>query len=312
MRKEMAAMAQELSKGFPTLARAYDEYWELRDSDEAEWFQLKLVGGKAPVAADRIRVHSQRARAAEKEARINRWMLEYYEQLVPALKKLREQENREQDGEEEEDPARKWLDDDEYAALNEDERGQRALEKYWKAKKKPWQLGRDYERFIGYEYQWAGWEVDYNGIIMGREDLGRDLICTKGDQTRIVQAKYWKHGSTVHEKHVFQLYGSVVLWRMSDENWKRECAGVFVTSTELSDTARHIAERLEIDVLEGRVFDTGYPCIKCNRESGIYHLPFDFHYDRFTPRKERGDAWVRTCAEAAALHCRRAWKWRGN
>ena len=52
-------------------------------------------------------------------------------------------------------------------------------------------IGHLYERQIRYLYETNGWRVDPYGIEKGKSDLGRDLICTKGKQILIVQAKNW-------------------------------------------------------------------------------------------------------------------------
>ena len=50
----------------------------------------------------------------------------------------------------------------------------------------------------------------YQGIEMGLADLGRDLICTNGQQTEIVQCKYWSKEKKINEKHINQLFGTTV------------------------------------------------------------------------------------------------------
>ena len=48
-------------------------------------------------------------------------------------------------------------------------------------------IGELYERQIRYLYEKNGWKVIPYGILKGKEDLGRDLICTKGKQVLIIQ-----------------------------------------------------------------------------------------------------------------------------
>jgi hypothetical protein len=40
-------------------------------------------------------------------------------------------------------------------------------------------IGELYERQIRYLYEKSGWRVVPYGILKGKNDLGRDLICTK-------------------------------------------------------------------------------------------------------------------------------------
>ena len=52
-------------------------------------------------------------------------------------------------------------------------------------------IGELYERQIRYIYEKNGWLVKPYGILKGRSDLGRDLLCYKKKQIHIVQAKCW-------------------------------------------------------------------------------------------------------------------------
>lgn len=83
------------------------------------------------------------------------------------------------------------------------------MDRYWQSKKAPWQIGRDYERYVGYLHERDGFKVEYHGIELGLEDLGRDLICIRGNEVRIIQCKYWRAQKTMHEKHVCQIYGDI-------------------------------------------------------------------------------------------------------
>ena len=189
---------------------------------------------------------------------------------------------------------------------------QLALDRYWTRPKTKWEVGRDYERFIGYEYESQGFEVHYQGIIEGFADLGRDLIATKGGCTEIVQCKYWSSDKTIHEKHVFQLFGTLTAYRLDHPS--DNATGVFATSTSLSERARQFASALQIRVSEGKPLER-YPCIKCNisRRSGekIYHLPFDQQYDSTVIEAERLERFAFTVAEAERLGFRRAHRWLG-
>ena len=54
-------------------------------------------------------------------------------------------------------------------------------------------IGEFYERQIRYLYETKGWRVEPYGILKGKSDLGRDLICTKKKQVLIIQAKNWSN-----------------------------------------------------------------------------------------------------------------------
>ena len=90
------------------------------------------------------------------------------------------------------------------------EKFQKALDRYWQRHKSNWEIGRDYERYIGYCYELDGWDVDFFGAIKGLEDMGRDLICKKNNDIIIVQCKYWSNEKIIHEKHILQLFGSCI------------------------------------------------------------------------------------------------------
>jgi hypothetical protein len=185
---------------------------------------------------------------------------------------------------------------------------------YWKAKKSKWQVGRDYERYVGYLYEHDGYDVAYYGIEKGLEDLGRDVIATKDGQIDVVQCKRWSAERTIHEKHIFQLFGTVTAFRI--DNPHAIVSGRFVTTTKLSDRARAFADRLEIRVDEEFAFDESYPCIKCNVSMAdgerIYHLPFDQMYDATVIHRDRGEFYARTVKEAEDAGFRRAFRWHGS
>ena len=109
----------------------------------------------------------------------------------------------------------------------------------------------------------------------------------------MIQCKRWAQHKVIHEKHVFQLFGTVVAMRI--ERPDARVRGAFVTTTSLSERAREFARQLEIVV--GEQFPLAdYPRIKCNvarrSDERIYHLPFD--QQRRTP----GSGCVQTGGEA--------------
>lgn len=176
----------------------------------------------------------------------------------------------------------------------------------------PWQLGRDYERYVGYLREQDGCVVTYHGIIHGFEDLGRDVIAEKNGSIEVIQCKRWAQHKEIHEKHIFQLFGTMVAAQI--ENPGKAVTGTFTTTTGLSERARQFADALSIKV-EDQFPLADYPRIKCNigrrDKARIYHLPFDQQYDSTLIRPEQGECYVMTCADAESLGFRRAWRWRG-
>lgn len=207
------------------------------------------------------------------------------------------------------DKTRNYLSDEEYKQLSENERNQLALDRYLISRQKSkWQVGRDYEMYVGYLFEQKGFNVIYNGIIKNIEDMGRDLIAINNLNTYIVQCKFWSQHKEIHEKHIFQLFGTVMLYKISHpfEN----VFGIFISPNNLSKTAMKVAKNLDIFVIKKDIED--FPRIKCNinrtTKEKIYHLPFDQKYDSVIIEKEKGELIVSTVQEAYDKGFRRAFR----
>ena len=321
---------QEQALGFPTLSKAFADYLALRDEQIAR--QLETKAHPAQKAADTVRQLKAEKRDLVERCHMLQYLLLYYEELFPAIAEYREidplERARDTSTEDNPDPVRAWLTKEEYESLPHLQRLQLALDHYWKKRKSPWQLGRDYERYVGFQHEKEGYNVVYQGIIKGLDDCGRDLICRKGEELVIVQCKYWAQGKTIHEKHITQLFGTCV------EFWVREMKESvsqielfpeilksrriiprFVTSTVLSETARGFAKALGVHVVENFPLKP-YPCIKCNvsRTTGerIYHLPFDQQYDSTVIENDGVECYVETVADAEARGFRHSFRWQGD
>lgn len=216
------------------------------------------------------------------------------------------------------DSVRDYLSREEYASLSNTERNQLALDRYKNSRNRTkWQIGRDYELYVGYTYSQKGYEVDYFGSYMGLEDLGRDLIVKKNGEILIIQCKYWSSKKQIHEKHINQLYGTMASYCIENKIDKSHVKGILITNIELSPMAKKMALYLGVKYVEN--FAAGeYPCIKCNIgcdeygiKTKIYHLPFDQQYD-VTKIKNKGEFYAMTVAEAEAAGFRRAFKWFGS
>jgi hypothetical protein len=126
----------------------------------------------------------------------------------------------------------------------------------------------------------------------------RDLLAERDGQIEVIQCKRWARSKTIHEKHVFQLFGTVVAAGI--ENPEKKVTGTFTTTTALSERARKFARALDIRVEENFPL-ADYPRIKCNvaRDGErIYHLPFDQQYDTTIIEPARGEKHAGTVAEA--------------
>jgi hypothetical protein len=135
-------------------------------------------------------------------------------------------------------------------------------------------------------------------------------LAERNGEIEVIQCKRWATTKTIHEKHIFQLLGTVLAARLEQPD--KIVRGTFTTTTTLSDRAREFARLLDIRVEENEPL-ADYPRIKCNISRAgerIYHLPFDQQYDTTVIEPERGECFVATVAEAEALGFRRAWRWK--
>lgn len=277
--------------------------------------RMKKVASIREIRAD--------AKARIEEAKLAAYQLAYLIQLYPELEDVIQMDFREVTptlGLPKHDPIRDWLSKEEFSTLSEPERAQLALDHYISSTHKTkWQIGRDYELSVGYEYEQHGYTVIYYGSLERLEDMGRDLIASKGKETQIIQCKFWSQKKEIHEKHIFNLFGTVVLYRLEhnissdDKNVK----GVFVTNIKLSSKAKSIADILGIHYVENHPYSE-FPRIKCNigkdvhgQQTYIYHLPMDQQYDS-VKLINPGETKVFSVKEAEKLGFRRAFRWHSS
>lgn len=253
------------------------------------------------------------------EAKVATYQLDYLRTLYPALDDILETDYKDLNftGEiPEYDPVREYLSREEWLSLSLVERDQLALDRYVQShNKSKWQIGRDYELSIAYEYSKKGYSVDTTGSYLQLEDMGRDVIAKKDGTVLIIQCKYWSSSKTIHEKHIMQLYGTCVLYCIEHNASPDAVKGLFITNTNLSNKARSVANALRITVVENHAM-TDFPRIKCNIGRGefgertqIYHLPMDAQYD-MTQITKSGEFYAFTVKEAVDAGFRRAYKWR--
>ncbi|HEY9142302.1 MAG TPA: restriction endonuclease [Bryobacteraceae bacterium] len=328
----MGTISREKALGFPWLANAYSEYMKLYDLRIAEELENRRVPARR--AAEQIRATAAEKAALRRENRILREWCRYYEDLFPWLidfqgedldEQIRQAQERrnvnEIEREQGEEPASLWLTEAEQTSqqLTRTEKFQRALDRYWLSRKTPWQIGRDYERYVGFRHEREGFKVTYSGIEDGLEDLGRDLICRKPSEVRTVQCKHWRRDRTLREKHVCQIFGTAAAYRREHAGEPGGLGGGEVTawlyvSCEASPKAKEFASMLGVNLIDNLPL-ARYPAIKCNvsQRDGekIYHLPFDQQYDR-TLIEYEDECYVETVAEAEDLGFRRAFRWRGH
>lgn len=314
---------KEKNSRFPTLIGIIEEYEQAQDKLTEDY--LKYKKHPSLKGSEVVRDEARRRRMAEVELKRNKLLTEYYESIAPFLLELKEDLEipdedvlEEYSEEEQQDFVTKYISKEEYRKLPSAERNQIALDRFWKRPNKSnWLIGLLYERYVGYLFEQKGYDVNYHGASEGRQDLGRDLICQKKDEILIVQCKYWSQFKTIHEKHIFQLFGTTFQYKynLEKENKDKKVKAIFCTSTTLSDVARQFAKELEIEVRENVKLDRNYPCIKCNigrtSEEKIYHLPFDQQYDKVKIEPEKNEFYCATVQGAEEAGFRRAYRYKG-
>ncbi len=279
---------------------------------------LRTKSHPALKAADEVKRIRSEKRDAVKKAKLFEHQVQLYENLFPWLSEYTDVTPQDikrivdttEKIEDEYETVREWLSPDEYSRLSNVEKYQLALDRYTKRQNKSkWEIGIEYERYIGYLHECDGYLVDYSGALLRLEDMGRDLIARKGKTVRVIQCKRWSKEKTIHENHIFQLYGTCIL--LGREHPKDKIIPVFYTTTTLSETAKYCAKIVGVELHENVPF-VNYPVIKCNvsqKGEKIYHLPFDQQYDRVKVSKSKDRRYVETVAEAEQLGFRRAHKW---
>ena len=265
--------------------------------------------------AQDVRELKQKTKEYIKEYKLMRYEYDMLFSLFPELENYLEYYSAEksetiEDVKENYDYVQSWISKDEYSSLDENTRNQLALDRYIESRKKSkWAIGRDYEMFIGHEYEQKGYKVTYTGITDRLEDKGRDLIAQKDNEILIIQCKNWSKYKEIHENHICQLFGTTVQYNI-ENNLLFKATPVFITSATLSETALKFAEYLGVQVIQNKKLEE-FPRIKCNinNKEKIYHLPFDQQYDRTIIGDQKGEFFAWTVQEAVDKGFRRAKKY---
>ncbi len=220
--------------------------------------------------------------------------------------------------EELEDKREHYIPKEEWLSLSDTQRSQIALDRYNERRRLTnAQVGRDYEEYIAFLFRerCKGAVIDMYGEQKGLADLGRDLIVKHRGKIYIVQCKRWSQEKVIREKHIMQLFGSTIeyCWEMKKDGIHpldvvgKTIIPVFVSTTQLSETAARFAERL--GVIATQVPMGEYPQIKCNigiDGEKIYHLPFDQQYNTTIIERKKGEFYAWTVEEAERAGYRRA------
>lgn len=311
---------RERTANFPIVANIWNELIEITESERER--ALKYKTRPALVAAAEVSSMKKEKKELVKELVSWKYKAQNYEAIYPWLvDELAEDIDDQIQSDiyysvyteaERSDPVSNFISPEDFRKLNVSDRNQLALDRYWqRGKKTKWMIGKMYERYVGYVYEKDGWDVEYFGIHKRYEDLGRDLIATKGSIIHVIQCKNWAHFKTIYENHIFQLFGTA--YSMRKGNPGKQIIPVFYTSTSLSDTAAEFAKLLGIEVNQNKKF-ANYPCVKCNistKGERIYHLPFDQQYDTIKITPKTGEYYADTISDAEKGGFRRAFRWSG-
>jgi Holliday junction resolvase len=163
------------------------------------------------------------------------------------------------------------------------------------------ELGKRYERYIGYLYENDGYRVDYHGILKGKKDGGIDIIAMKKKEVFIIQCKRYGKDTFVHENTINQLYGALTYQKEKYQN-KNVRAILYTANNNIDDEALEKLEHFKIEhIVKQHPKNENYPLIKCNTgkdDSKIYHVPDYGMYDRIKIELHKGEFYCETPNEA--------------
>ncbi len=165
-------------------------------------------------------------------------------------------------------------------------------------------FGRQYERYVGFLYEYSGYKVEYNGLTKGLDDGGIDLIARKRGELLLLQCKRWDHPVSIDV--VSRLHGAAArfLWdakrNITARTSRVKSAAVLVLSGTADDDAKALAADLGI-IIHERINYQPYPAIKAKRiapKIGYFLLPFCKGYDTLTLNPRNGDQRFLSVTEA--------------
>ena len=275
--------------------------------------------------AEQVREVKKEKRELNKKLKILEYQLKTYEQYFPIIEDFKDYILEDDtfliksDGsvsqDEDYDPVQKFLKPEEFKKLPIDRKNQLALDRYLNKTHTKLEIGRFYERYIGYLYEQEDWIVKFFGIIEGFDDLGRDLVCKKGNEIHIVQTKNWSKYKIIREKYLYQHFATTIHYQLQEKLSKKvKVKPIFYATIDFSDMAKKVSKALNIQIKTEKL-KKDYPMIKCNinpsTKEKIYHLPFDQQYDKVIIGNNPGELYVKTVAEATKKGFRRAFRYRG-
>lgn len=315
-RKQLEFFLSGKKETMPYIAGMIADYMTL----DYNWSSYYLRNKKRPALkeAQRIDELKKETKKMLAEYKVYEYQLGYLLELYPDLVEVLEDDFVEKPviDYREYDPIKDWISTEEYRNMTETKRNQLALDRYNKNKSN-WQMGRDYELYVGQHYEKLGFKVEYNGMNHGYEDKGSDLIAKKNGEIFILQCKYRGHKITgeekqLHENSVTQLLGTTARYAVEHKIPKEKIKPYLITNKTLEADAKKCAAFLGISYIERMEFKP-FPQIKCNigkNGDRIYHLPMDQQYNKVKIDKP-GECYAYTVDEAEQKGFRRAFKYTG-
>lgn len=279
----------------------------------------------AMVAAQHVKEIKKELKAELAKYKLYQYKYETIESFYPEVEELFDDDEIDEEVIQDIDKEipQKWVEN--CTSTDENERAQYFLDCYMKSHNKTnWEIGRDYETFVAWKFfnkkQSDGVTPKYRVIQEGcnkkLEDRGRDVIAINRatGKVYIIQCKMWSKGKLIHEKHIFQLYGSALDYVIRNNLRLADVVPVFVTTIQLSDYAKTCAKLLNVTIREDLEMGEYAPIkLNINEQTGekIYHLPFDQQYDNVKIEND-GEGYAKTVAEAVKLGFRRAHRYSFN
>lgn len=131
-----------------------------------------LTNKPHPAKKVAVRISTLRKEAQQylAEKKLLEYKLNYILQLYPNIEDIfddgfNDENIPELETKETTDRTRLFLSHEEYLSLSSTEKNQLALDRYLQQRKSKWQIGRDYEMYIGYLFEREGYSVQYSGIM---------------------------------------------------------------------------------------------------------------------------------------------------
>lgn len=173
------------------------------------------------------------------------------------------------------------------------------------------EIGKRYERYVGYMLEIDGWCVDFDGIRDGIANQGVDITAKKGNEIKLIQCKRWSTKREIQYNAAMLLVGHKVDEQRKNPN-KKISLSIWTQNDNLGAAAKEICDNNNIEHIVSKYpFDKGeeYPLIKCNigaNGAKIYHIPGNANYDTIKIETHKGEFYAYTPAEAVASNFRPA------